>query len=170
MNFLSWLSPQSLLLCLSAVGVLGGGYLWHRSDLIQQGRESCQAEQRSFESEMLRAQAREISRLIATSKTLQDDTDAKTLLLTEYAARARNAERLRSVQKQQFDTALGGATPESLRRHAQASYDNLERCRGHIDRLGQEAVRGAIAAEALSRNLDDWEAAIPRLVNPVAAP
>ncbi len=153
---------------LGLVAAIGGGYLWHRDSLIDQGRDECQAAQVEAENADLRLQASEIARLLGTVKGLQDDANTKTALLDEYRKRAADAERLRNIQKKSFDLALGGATPESLRANAKASDDNFERCRGIAERLGQEAVRGSVAAEALNGNLDQWEQTLKRLGAPPA--
>lgn len=136
------------------LAALAGMYLAHRSQLIQQGYDTAMGEVRDAQSQRLREALRETSRLIGVVKGVQDVYARQGADLEAVRARLRAADDRVRQQKADFAHRVAAATAASLRDYAQASEDNFERSRKHVERFGLEAAGCARTAEALKANLD----------------
>ena len=106
------------------------------------------------ESDRLREALREVSRLTAAIKGAQDAYEQQRSQVVALRDRLRAADQRLRDQQAEHASAIEAAGADGLRRYAQATRADLERCRADIERFGLEAAAGAAAAHALKANLD----------------
>jgi GrpB-like predicted nucleotidyltransferase (UPF0157 family) len=131
-----------------AVALAGAGYAY-RGHLIGLGYSRAQTEFQAQQTERLREQSRETSRLIGIVKEAQDAYTHSTADVANFRDRARAAERRVRDQAADVDRRIATASADSLRRYAQASNANFDRCTGHVERFAAEAASCSAAAFAL---------------------
>lgn len=140
---------------LAALVVAAGiGALTYRSSLIQQGFDKAMTEVEAHRTDTLREFIRERSRQLDIVKGLQDAYNDQIASVAAFRDRARAAEQRMRDQDRDFEARLASASAESLRRHAEASERNTERCIGHVERFAAEAAGCSSSAHALKNNLD----------------
>jgi len=106
------------------------------------------------EGERLREALREVSRLTTVVKGAQDAYDQQRGQVVALRDRLRAANQRLRDQQAEHVSAIAAAGADGLRRYAQATRADLERCRADVERFGLEAASGAAAAHALKANLD----------------
>ena len=131
-----------------AVALAAGGYAY-RGHLIGLGYSRAETEFQAQQTDRLREQSRETSRLIGVIKEAQDAYTQSTADVASFRDRARAAERRVREQAADLDRRIATASAASLRRFAQASSANFERCTGHVERFAAEAASCSAAAHAL---------------------
>lgn len=131
-----------------ASALVAGGYAY-RSHLIGLGYSRAQTEFQAQQTERLREQARETSRLIGVIKEAQDAYTQSTADVASFRDRARAAERRVREQAADLDRRIATASAASVRDYAKATSANLERCTGHVERFAAEAASCSAAAHAL---------------------
>lgn len=78
-------------------------------------------------------------------------------------------QRMHNSAVKDLNTRIGQAGLESCRDFAKDAADNLSRCRGHVERFGQEAVRSSAAAHAAVAAAGDLVTGIPEVEVPEVA-
>lgn len=106
------------------------------------------------ESERLREALREVSRLTTAIKGAQDAYDQQLGQVLALRDRLRAADQRLRDQQAEHASAIAAASADGLRRYAQATRSDLERCRADVERFGLEAAAGSAAAHALKAGLD----------------
>ena len=147
--------------------VLGMGatyaYLWHTSkvdDAFKAGRAHEQNLIRGAQTEQAQADAEMIARLTTRNKELQDEILKQNGALDAFNRRQRELERMRQQDRDRLLADIAAASADAVRRYAETTAGHLEGCRADVERFGSEAVRGAVAAYALRRTLEDRNAEI----------
>jgi len=106
------------------------------------------------EADRLREALREVSRLTTFVKGAQDAYEQQRGQVVALRDRLRAADQRLRDQQAEHASAIAAAGADGLRRYAQATRADLERCRADVERFGLEAAAGAAAAHALKANLD----------------
>lgn len=106
------------------------------------------------EADRLREALREVSRLTTAIKGAQDAYDQQRGQVVALRDRLRAADQRLRDQQAEHASSIAAAGADGLRRYAQATRADLERCRADVERFGLEAAAGAAAAHALMANLD----------------
>jgi chromosome segregation ATPase len=130
---------------------VAGGYVY-RSSLIDLGYKKAQGEFQIAQSDRLREQIRETSRLQGVVQEKQDAYNTSLTDVETVRARLRNTDSRLRKQKAEFSSRLAAASAESIRDYAKASEDNFGRCRASVERFGFEAATCSAAARALVSN------------------
>jgi len=136
------------------VVAVGAGAWAYRAHLIQTGYDRAVTELREQQTDRLREQMAETSRLIGVVNGLNDDLKTSQKTVASFAARQRAAADQWVREQADFERRAAAASAESLRRYAQATDGNLERCRADVARFAGEAATASAAAHALNKNLD----------------
>lgn len=135
----------------AAAGVAGWAY---RAHLVSSGYEQAVSDTRAQQAERLREQAREMTRLVGTVKGLNDELNKERMAAEVFAARQRAAADQWVREQADFERRAAAASADSLRRYAQATDGNLERCRADVARFAGEAAAASATAHALKKNLE----------------
>lgn len=106
------------------------------------------------EADRLREALREVSRLTTAIQGAQDAYDQQRGQVVALRDRLRAADQRLRDQQAEHASAIAAAGADGLRRYAQATRSDLERCRADVERFGLEAAAGAAAAHALKASLD----------------
>lgn len=131
-----------------AVALAAGGYAY-RAHLIGIGYSRAQTELQAQQSERLREQLKETSRLVGIVKEAQDAYTEQMASVEGFRDRARAAERRLREQAADLDRRIATASAASLRGYAQASERNLDGLRADVERFGLEAASCSATAYAL---------------------
>lgn len=75
-------------------------------------------------------------------------------------------QRLHNDKVKALESRIGQASLEGCRDYATAATDNFSRCRGLVERFGQEAVRSSAAAHAVAEVATDLVSGIPEVEIP----
>ena len=106
------------------------------------------------ESDRLREALREVSRLTTAIKGAQDAYDQQRGQVVALRDLLRAADQRLRDQQDEHASAIAAAGADGLRRYAQATRADIERCRADVERFGLEAASSSAAAHALKANLD----------------
>lgn len=106
------------------------------------------------ETDRLREALREVSRLTTVVKGAQNVYDQQRGQVVALRDRLRAADQRLRDQQAEHANVIAAAGADGLRRYAQATRADLERCRADVERFGLEAAAGSAAAHALKANLD----------------
>lgn len=151
---LSGLIFNKVTLGLAVAAAVAWGYNVHRTDLMQQGYDKAMTEVQDREDARLREQIRETARLIGVVEGLNREHQDLRGQIDRFASRWADAQRLHDAQERDFERLIAAASSEAVRRYAQASDRNLERCRQDVARFSREAAEGSAAAYALKGYVD----------------
>ena len=143
-----------------ALAAAWGAYAY-RASLIQQGYDKAMIEVQAARAELMRELIRERTRQENIIKEFQDAYLKQAAEVNAFRARLRAADQRLRDEKRDFEARIAAASAESLRRYAQASDDNLDRCIGHVERFASEATSCSGTAQALKSNLDAVTATPP---------
>jgi hypothetical protein len=160
MNLLPLLFNRYTALLTLVVAAAWGAYAY-RGALIQQGYDKAMTEVAEAQADLLREFVKERTRQQNIIKEIQDAYVTQSKNVEAFRARLRAADGKLRDQKRDFETRLAAASADSLRRYAQASDDNLERCIRHVERFAVEAASCSGTAHALKQNLDALGAGAP---------
>lgn len=126
----------------------------NRLEKEQRRHSDTKAAHAERESDRLREALREISRLVPLIKGAQDAYNQQIGQVVALRKRLRDADQRLLDQQAEHSSAIAAAGADGLRRYAQATRADLERCRADVERFGLEAAAGSAAAHALKANLD----------------
>lgn len=141
-------------LAAAAVAVVAAGAFWYRGELIQTGYDTAMAEVQVAQTDRLREQINETSRLVGVVKGLQDDAQKQRASIDGFRDRERVAAARLRDQEIEHSRRLAAASSEALRIYAASIDGNLERCRADVERFAAEAARGSVAAHALKNYVE----------------
>lgn len=147
-------------------GAAAWGYHNHRVGLIQQGYNTAMNEVQDREDARLREQTRETARLTGVVEGLNREHQEMRGEIDRFNSRWADAQRLHNAQERDFERRLAAAGAEAVRRYAQASDRNLERCRQDVARFSREAAEGSAAAWTLKGYVDSVSACAAPAVTP----
>lgn len=126
----------------------------NRLELERRQHSDTKAAHAQQENDRLREALREVSRLTTAIKGAQDAYDLQRGQVVALRDRLRAADQRLRDQQAEHASAIAAAGADGLRRYAQATRADLERCRADVERFGLEAASSSAAAHALKANLD----------------
>ena len=153
-------TAYKMLALITSVGLLALAYAWHRNALIDSGYEKAMAEVREAESESLREQSREISRLLKVNNEAQLTWNTSTAALQRSIDRLSVHERWLRDQNAGLKRRLQESDSKAVIAYAEAVSGNYARLREDTVRFGREAAQCAATAHAL-KTANDAALAVP---------